>query len=395
VERVAVVAAGAGARGAYEAGALSVLVPWLHASGLRPTVFAGTSAGAINATLFAAVAHEEDQHQASQQVLAAWRSLTVSKVLRSPLVSFPFKTVPRYIGQALGVPSARVISLLDTRPLRATAEALFEQHAAALHNNIHGPNPVVDALAVVATDDRDRSNVFTDIADAADLPETEPARAIDYEQASISVDHILASSAIPVLFPPVHIDGRWYIDGGVRLNVPLKPAIALGAERLAVVATHPYTYPEHPEALPATSEPDAVDGVVDVLNSVLADRMVEDLHTLEKINLLVAPERMRSGQLCIPHVFVGPATRHELGRLATEIYEQRFSGLGAIREPDFWVLEHVIGPRERGAGDLLSYLFFDPSFIDAAIAMGIEDAERVTSEADPWRDGATRGPTRA
>jgi NTE family protein len=394
VERVAVVAAGAGARGAYEAGALSVLLPWLHEQGMRPTVFAGTSAGAVNASLFAAVAHEDDPRHGAEQVLDVWRSLTVDKVFRSPLVSGPLQTLPRYIGQAVGLPRAHVISLLDTTPLRATARGLFERYAAALHDNIHGPEPVVDVLAVVATDDLDRSVVFADLAAGVVLPAPEPTRAIDYQRTSVSFEHVLASSAIPALFGPVAIDGRWYIDGGVRLNVPLKPAIALGASRLAVVATHPSTYPVERKPPPATQQPDVVDGIVDVLNAVLADRMVEDLHTLEKVNQLVAPERTRSGQLSIPYVFVGPETRRQLGDLAAAAYNERARGLGGVlREPDFWVLDHLIGPREQGAGDILSYIFFDQGFLGAAIELGVEHATAVTEGPDPWTRGAPARPT--
>jgi NTE family protein len=206
---------------------------------------------------------------------------------------------------------------------------------------------------------------------------------------------VLASSAIPALFSPVQIDGRWYIDGGVRLNVPLKPAIALGASRLVVVATHPSTYPAQPEAPAPTERPDVVDAAVDVLGAVLADRMVEDLHTLEKVNRLVAPDRERGDQLRIPFVFVGPQTRHQLGALAAEVCEERSRGVGgALRDPDLWALEHLIGPRERGAGDILSYLSFDRSFIDAAIELGIEHATAVTEEPDPWGHGAAARPAR-
>ena len=391
VDRVAVVAAGAGARGAYEAGALSVLVPWLTEQGRRPTIFVGTSAGAINGTLFAAVARVEDPHEGAQQVLSVWRSLALRKLFRSPLRSVPLKTIPTYVGQLVGIGGARVVSVLDTAPMRRTAEQVFKEHAAALVENLHGPDPILDALAVVATDDRDRTTVFADLAAATALPPTEPTRAIDYRSTSIAADHVLASSAIPVLFEPVRIGDRWYVDGGVRLNVPLKPAIALGATRLVVVATHPSTYPIEGEAAPATREPDAVDGIVAILDSVLADRMVEDLHTLEKINLLVAPGRMRANHRMIPHVFVGPATRHQLGELAGTVYRERFRGLNALREPDLWALDHLIGPREQRAGDLLSYLFFDQSFIEAAIALGIEHARRVIAEPDPWTSGTAAG----
>jgi hypothetical protein len=98
--RVAIVAAGAGARGAFEAGALSVLVPWLAKQQLRPTVFVGTSAGSINASLLAGTA-ELEPDGAAEKLLAFWRSVTVRSVYRSPLLSGP-GTVAAYVGQLLG-----------------------------------------------------------------------------------------------------------------------------------------------------------------------------------------------------------------------------------------------------------------------------------------------------
>ena len=95
-----------------------------------------------------------------------------------------------------------------------------------------------------------------------------------------------------------------------------------------------------------------------------------------------APERRRD-----PLVFVGPDTRHRLGELAAQVYDERFGGLGALREPELWVLEHLIGPREHRAGDLLSYLFFDRSFIDAAIALGsggCSEGDRRPRSVDKW-----------
>ena len=158
---VAVVAAGAGARGAYEAGALSVLIPWLHAQGRPPRIFVGTSAGAINATMFAAVAHL-DPADGGSRVLDTWRTLTVRKVIAPPYLSLPFKTLPTYLGQLLGRRRAHVGSLLDTSPMRATAAEIFEPYRDILRDNIHGTTPAVDALAVVATDERNGTTVFVD-----------------------------------------------------------------------------------------------------------------------------------------------------------------------------------------------------------------------------------------
>ena len=372
--RVAVVAAGAGARGAFEAGALSVLLPWLDERGLRPTIYVGTSAGAINATLLAATA-QLPAGEAGEQLLEFWRSVTIRKVFRSPLRSGP-STLATYLGQLLGV--AHVVSLLDTAPLADFAEQTFARFAEPLQRNI--ASGAVAALAVVATDAHERTSVFADLAPGMSAPAVNVGRAIDYLPATVTFRHVLASSAIPVLFRPIEVDGAYYTDGGVRLNVPLAPAVALGATRLVVVATHPETYPAAPPTAAHPRPPDVIDSVAGALGSLLADGMVEDLHTLDKLNAHANGTTVR----LIPRLFVGPETRGELGELAARLYAERPHGRRAIRELDFRLAHALLGRAERGDGDLLSYILFDEAFLEQAIQLGIGYARRTITASAPW-----------
>ena len=374
--RVAIVAAGAGARGAFEAGALSVLMPWLAEHKLRPTVFVGTSAGSINASLLAATA-ELEPDDAADRLLAFWRSLTVRSVYRSPLVSGP-GAVATYVGQLFG--RSRVVSLLDTTPLIGFAAQTLAPYVGPLRSNVE--SGLVQGLAVAATDASERTTVFADLARGVRLPGTNRGRAIDYRATEVTFKHVLASSAIPVLFRPIEIDGAYYVDGGVRLNAPLAPAVALGATHIVAVATHPESYPAAaPRAQPQQRPPDLVDSIVSVLGSLLADRMIEDLHTLDKLNASAnsSPARL------IPRLFVGPKTRHELGELAAKVYGERHHGRRVVNELDFRALHALVGARERGNGDLLSYLLFDEAFLEAAIQLGIRYARNKTGGTAPWQ----------
>jgi NTE family protein len=372
---VAVVAAGAGARGAFEAGALSVLLSWLEEQGQRPSVFVGTSAGAINATLLAATA-DLSAAEAGKELLAFWRSLSVRKVFRSPLLSGP-GTFVTYLGQLAGL--AHVVSLLDTSPLMAFAEQTFAGFGNALLSNVS--SGTVKALAVVATDASERTSVFADLAPGVPLPPANLARAIDYRQTTVTYEHVLASSAIPVLFRPIEIGGAYYTDGGVRLNVPLSPAIALGATRLVVVATHPAKYPPAPHVAAQPGPPDVIDSIAGILGSLLSDGMIEDLHTLDKLN----EHANGTGIRRIPRLFVGPNTRHELGELAARLYAERHHGRRAIRELDFRLAHALLGRAEKGDGDLLSYILFDEAFLEQAIQLGIHHAnERLATHRSPW-----------
>lgn len=371
--RVAVVAAGAGARGAFEAGALSVLLPWLTEQGLRPTVFVGTSAGAINATLLAATANLTAE-ESGEKLLEFWRSVTIRKVFRSPLRSGP-GTFATYLGQLVGI--SHVVSLLDTSPLVSFADQTFAAFGEALQSNVASAK--VDALAVAATDANERTSVFADLAPGMALPPPNPGRAIDYLPTTVSYRHVLASAAIPVLFRPIDIDGAYYTDGGVRLNAPLAPAVALGATHVVVVATHPATYPAAPPPAPQPRPPDVIDSIAAALGCLLADGMVEDLHTLDKFNAHANGTTVR----LIPRLFVGPESRHEIGDLAARLYSERHSGRRAIRELDFRMAHALLGRAEKGDGDLLSYILFDEAFLEQAIQLGIRYALETVAPGSP------------
>jgi NTE family protein len=369
------VAAGAGARGAYEAGALSVLIPWLDERGLRPSVFVGTSAGAINAGLLAATAGLPAAESA-QTLLDFWTTIRVDDVFRAPLLSGP-GTAFRYLGQVAGLRGAGVTSLLDNAPLVAFSQRVFESYGPMLRANVE--RGAVHALAVAATDAAQRTAMFCDLAAGVALPKSSSGRAIDYRRARVTHEHVLASSAIPALFEPVELEGEWFTDGGVRLNVPLSPALKFDPTHVVVIATHPATYPVRAAAA-EPHRPDVVDSAAAVLSSVLADRMVEDLHTLDKLNRLAA-QAPESDVRRIKRLFVGPDRRDQLGQLAAARFGDRerggFDALGTIHR--------LVGPGERAAGEILSYLFFDPAFASAAIELGREHAQRQIGTTRPWK----------
>lgn len=395
-KRVAIVVAGAGARGGYEAGALSVLVPRLRAAGCEPRVFVGTSAGAINATLFAAFAHLSPEDQA-RQVLGHWHSVTVPEVYRSPVIAFP-SVAARFAGQTLRLPGVRLSHLLDTAPLRRTAQRAIDTQK--LRDNIVERGLT---LAVVTTSGGDnRTVVFVDRQDGVPVPASDDERPIDYIGERIQPEHVLASCAIPILFPAVRLrkpsgSSGWYLDGGLRLNAPLKPALALGADALVVVATSPMrdtTTTPQPGGLP----PDVDDISAEVLDIALVDRMVEDLRTLDKINALLTKNHLvatAGGRLRrkVPYVFVGPTHRETLGRLALEVLhgESRYSGdlVARFRQLELRLMARALegdGPRR---GDLVSYLYFDQEFIRASIELGQRDAnalfDGMPGTEVPWR----------
>jgi NTE family protein len=398
----ALVLAGGGARGAYEAGALSVLLPELDHRGERPTVFVGTSVGAINATFLAAT-QQLPAEQAGEQLLALWRGLRKEEVIRPILRRQGPLAMLRYAGELLSIPGVRLDSMLDPAPLRGNLESWIDWEQLDL--NVSGG--LVDAVATVATSARTgRSVVFVQSKEARNQHRS---HAVAYVPARIAVEHVMASAAIPLLFPPVKVNEPshargWYVDGGTRLNAPIKPALDLGADRLVVVACDSIAGPTMEPGTGDDEPPDIGDGVLHLLEGALVDPLIEDMRTLGNVNAFFSEDgelgprlyraaRGKSPYRKVPYVFVGPARRGAVGELADRVFRERYGGWrGALRSPDFQLIARLIGDRSATHGELLSLLFFDPEFTAELIALGEGDARRWLAEphdtgSGPWQEG--------
>jgi NTE family protein len=397
-EQIALVLAGGGARGAYEVGALAALAPALAARGSAPDIIVGTSIGALNGAFFAARSHEPLDTAAAAAV-EMWRELSWGDALR-PLVS-PSELV-RLLGAGAmlaGLPGADLSGLLDPSPLRDTLGRLvaFEQIARNVRSG------ALTAAAVVATAySTTRSVVFHHGGPALGL---DSMHAIEYAATPIAPEHVLASAAIPGAFPAVEIRrpraaAGWYGDGGVRLNAPLAPALALGAHRVVAIGLNSSVTRARPSV-----RPDAIDGVAQLLQVVLADQLADNVATLAAVNetLPVGTStgredagRRRRGR--IPYIFIAPGDRLEIGNLARAVYKRHYAGIGSlVRDTDLALLGRIVNA-ERSAihGELLSYLFLAREFIDELIALGRRDAERwldTQHDAGLWQIGRLPGDT--
>lgn len=395
-ERVGLVLSGGGARGAYEAGVLSVLLPALERRGQRPTVLVGSSAGALNAASLAADA-DRDAAQAADRLLRKWRGLRLSDVFHSiaswqaPLLAF------RYGGEVLGMPGMHLPGLLDPTPLRNSVDRLIDW--AALHRNLG--DGTLDCLAVGASPAANpRNTVFVEHQGRPDLP-SRPT--IEYVTTTLSGDHLMASAAIPMLFPAVRVhrpacSAGWYYDGSARLNTPLDPALELGVDRVVVVGTH--SIAARPSEYWAAHEkvPDFADGALQLLTATLISPMIDDVRRLGQVNQLisgagmaVAAHREALGKKPyrrVPYIYIAPATRGVLGDIASEVFRRNYRGYWALTAPDLAILSRLLGGESEQHGELLSYLLFEPDFLDEAIALGRADAQRwfdrVSGADAPW-----------
>lgn len=401
--RVALVLPGGGARGAYEVGALSVLLPALEARGERVSLLCGTSVGAINAALLASLAHLPAQAQA-ELALERWRSLRREDVV-APLIGTGLPLhLARLAGDALRLPGLRRGSLLDPRPLRRFLERRLDWDG--LHRNV--ADGLVDAVCVMATQlATGRPVAFVESAG----PTAPPGDGVDfpYERVRLASEHVRASAAMPLVFPAVEVREPeaargWYTDGATRLNSPIKPAVELGAERVVVIGFEPLRTPA--DAAPAHVSPHLVDVLANVLDGLLVDQVADDVHRLVAINAFFAESaaigtvpsarayraaRGRRPYRRIAYALVTPERRRELGRLALETFERRYGGVrAATAPPDLLLLGRLLRGRTDAGGDLLSFLFFDPDYVEALIAAGRADARRwLRRHPDFWcSDGA-------
>ncbi len=390
--RVGVVLTGGGARGAYQAGALDVLVPALDRRGERPVLHTGASAGAINVLGLTGTRHLPAR-DATAELVARWRQATAGRVLR-PLWQQAPLTFLRYGAEVLSLPGSRLPSLLGVAPLEENLRTWVDWDA--VHRN--AASGLADTAIVATATRTGRSVAFTECA--CDLP-SHRSHAVRYVRTDLDVGHVLASASIPVLFPAIRIErppelAGWYSDGSTRLRTPLKPALDLGADHLLVVGT---TTVNQLNAAPGPAdqlEPDLGDAAVNVLNGVLEDALTEDMRRFGDVNAHLTGEgpsrasvrayrevRGKAPYRAIPYAFVAPPTPGEIGALALEVFRSRYGGpLGALRGPEVALLHRLAGGDSPLQGDLLSYLLFDRVFLDALIALGRRDARAWLAETD-------------
>jgi NTE family protein len=357
--RVGLVLGGSAARGPYQAGALAELLPALAARDERPVVLLGTSSGALTAALAAQFA-DLPADVAAERIVATW--VDVGAVFVNPLCA-PGPGLA--LLARLGLPGlvAAPDALLDVAPLRARAGELFEPGRIAA--NVAAGN--VDSVAVAATvcppaGSAARTRLFVQGA----LPKRPLRSYVDVVPVPLNLDHLLASAAIPVLFPPVHVGdpaefAGYHLDGGVRLNTPLGAALAMDVERLVVVSAHSVEPPPVPP-VPAGNPPDLATVAAIALRAVLADGLADDLASVHRKNL-----SGRHPQ--VPYLLVAPRDG-ELAGLAAESFDPDGPG-----DP-YWAIGRLLGAMgvDGGRDELLSMILFKHEYARRQVAVGRRDA---------------------
>jgi NTE family protein len=376
---------GGGARGAYEVGVLWYIFDDLsRMRGVPPRIdiLCGTSVGAINACYLAA--HLADPVLGMRRLVHLWSELQITHVLG--FGAKQFVGIPRLLlgggGEGAGLVDVRPMAELVQREIswRALARALRRKQLRAL----------TVSTTEVATG---RTVVFMQTAPDVDIPRHMPPRTL-FRADHIGPHHALASAAIPLLFPPVRIDGELYLDGGLRQNTPIAPALRLGATHVfAIGSSREYKGRLTTEGEKEAKAPGAAFLLGKVLNAFLLDHVDVDLELLSRLNNVV-----RDGTACYGAGFVESISRQAEARGAPPYRLVNAFTLRPTEDMGTLASDHVrrgkltgnpfltrrlLNALDSGAGDeadLASYLLFDGHFCRQLIEMGRADAHARRDE---------------
>lgn len=359
-----VVLTGGGARAAYQVGVLRGLARRLPRT--RIDIITGVSAGAINAVFLAS--RRAPLAEVIEELSNVWRGLRLEDVVRIDSASLLRNAFAWGAKLASGgTPVApRVHGLVDTAPLRQLLQRLFPQNRdgeiGGIAENVARYEP--RAVAVTTLDYNTGQTVTW--AAGCDLETWErPLRRSVI--ARLTVDHVLASSALPIVFPAVRLGKHWHGDGGIRLSAPLSPAIYLGATRMLAISTHyakSFSEANEPQVI---GYPPPAQILGQMMNAVFLDVIDEDSIRMEKANAFLRdlPPEQRHGYRIIDFAVIRPS--QDLGRIAAE-YEPRLPRT-------FRFLTRSLGTRETTNADFMSLFMFVPEYLQRLIEIGEADAE--------------------
>ncbi|MFS4457772.1 patatin-like phospholipase family protein [Bdellovibrio sp. HCB2-146] len=362
-KKLGLVLSGGGARGAYQAGVLIAIQEISESSGvpLRYDYLSGVSAGAINASSLASNA--DNLKHACSSLAKLWTEVSFEKVFSTDSLTMGKIGLQWMrelsLGALTGTTPGR--SLMDTSPLRNLIHDNMDY--AKVEQNIE--NGHLSALAVTSIDYA-KSATTTFIQGKANLPSWDKGRKRS-EHTTISTDHIMASSAIPLLFPPVKVDDRYFGDGAVRNHAPCSPVIYLGAEKLLVIGVRRQSSTAYEQrATSNTTAPSVARVVNTILNGALLDAVEQDVERLRRLNdvasMLPAEHHHKIALRPLDHLFIAPSA--DIGEMAVQkanklprIVRFMMKGLGSLQD----------------ASEIISYLLFDGEFCSDLIDIGYKD----------------------
>lgn len=372
---LALVLTGGGARAAYQVGVLRFL------AGRRPDldvpILTGVSAGSINAAFLAS--YKGSFASAAHRLAELWLEMELDNLLRTGALALARK-IGRW-GLRLSSGGTRFApkeeGLVDTQPLRRFLELHLGRVDGALdglESNLRSGRLTSFALTAI---DWSTGETVDWIAGRQQTALQAPYR--QAERGPITVEHVMASASLPILFPAIRLHGSWYGDGGIRESDPLWPAQALGAGRILAVSTRPAPSAAGAPIFGRRRYPPLAQILGVLSNAIFLDVLDDDFARLELRRRLlekIAPEE-REGLHPVRGLLLRPTA--DLGALAAR-YQRELPRA-------FRFLVGGLGTREEEGGDFLSLVMFVPEYLERLIELGEKDAAARGDELLDFVDG--------
>lgn len=362
--KIGLVLSGGGARAAYQVGVLKAVAETLPKETSNPfPIICGTSAGAINTLAIAGRAGPFRLR--IKKLEAIWRQLDAEKIYRTDFFGVLKNSLNMFFsffnsGYALGKPKA----LLDNTPLRH----LLENYVRFRHIDEAIAAGELDAASITAVSYSTGKSV-TFFQGTDDIHPWERSRRVGV-RTQLTIDHLMASSAIPMMFPAMHIGERYFGDGAVRQLKPISPALHLGAEKVFVIGVS--DNPSHKSQQPLIKHSPSIAQIIGHLfNSAFIDSIESDLETLQKINRLSEQmslsERRKKGVSDLKPVdFLAILPSQPIDKIASDHLKE------LPRSIKFFL--KLTGATARGGGvSAASYLMFSRGFCRKLLDLGYQD----------------------
>ena len=360
--RTGLILTGGGARAAYQVGflrAVSHMLPRGLASPFQ--ILCGTSAGAVNAAVLAAGAI--DFNHAVRQLLLVWKYLHVDQIYRSDVPGV-IGTGARWLAAMLlgGLGRNNPTSLFDNSPLAQLLRRRLD--FSGIRRSIDAG--ALHALSITASGYSSGQSVSF-FQGVPGLTGWQRARRIGVPD-TIDIEHLMASSALPFIFPAVPLRREFFGDGSMRQIAPISPALHLGADRVMVIGVG-RQYQRPPERVKSGGYPSLAQIAGHALNSIFLDSLEVDIERLQRINrtvrLIPPAERLKNDMLLreVDVLVISPS--------------EDIDGIAAkhVRELPRVIrfLLRGVGATRTGGATLTSYLLFEPQYCRALIALGYRD----------------------